>query len=223
MTPKNRIHQRLLAMAMFQIVLSTLFMAYSQSGANRPTKTQIVLLGTGHPVPDPDRSGPATAIIVNETPYLIDFGAGVVRRAAAAAYSKGVKALNGNIKSVFVTHLHSDHTIGYPDLIYWYGGARRGVPLEVYGPTGIKAMTEHILEAYRISYETHRKSREILNLERGYEINQVNAHEISAGMIYKDTNVTVTAFQTKHDLMESYGFRFDTPDRSVVVSGDTTP
>src|SRR5215813_13646224 len=109
MTPKNRIHQRLLAMAMFQIVLSTLFMAYSQSGANRPTKTQIVLLGTGHPVPDPDRSGPATAIIVNETPYLIDFGAGVVRRAAAAAYFKGVKALQpGNMKIVFVTHLHAD-------------------------------------------------------------------------------------------------------------------
>src|SRR5215216_7948205 len=74
------------------------------------SKTRIVLLGTGTPSPDPERSGPATAIVVDGTPYLIDFGPGVVRRIAAAS-QKGVPGLTVlNIKHVFLTHLHSDHT-----------------------------------------------------------------------------------------------------------------
>jgi ribonuclease BN (tRNA processing enzyme) len=78
-----------------------------------PSRTQVVLLGTGNPGPTPERSGPATAIIVNGEPYLVDFGAGVVRRAAAAR-QKGIAALNPtNIRHAFVTHLHSDHTVGY--------------------------------------------------------------------------------------------------------------
>src|SRR5919109_1522533 len=91
--------------------------------ANAPTRnasaqtTQIVLLGTGTPSPDPDRSGPATALVVNGTPYLIDFGPGVVRRIAAAS-QKGVAGLSVvSVRVAFVTHLHSDHTAGYPDLI----------------------------------------------------------------------------------------------------------
>src|SRR5438874_1298211 len=80
--------------------------------------TQIVLLGTGLPRPDPNRSGPATAIVVNGTPYLVDAGPGIVRR-ATAAYDKGVKALAvANLQTLFITHLHSDHTVGYPDLIF---------------------------------------------------------------------------------------------------------
>ena len=88
------------------------------------SKTRIVLLGTGTPSPDPERSGPATVIVVNGTPYLIDFGPGVVRRIAAAS-QKGVPGLSVlNIKHVFLTHLHSDHTAGYPDLILtpWSAG-----------------------------------------------------------------------------------------------------
>ena len=77
--------------------------------------TQIVLLGTGTPSPDPERSGPATAVVVNGTPYLIDFGPGVVRRIAAAS-QQGVKGLTAvNVRVAFLTHLHSDHTIGYAD------------------------------------------------------------------------------------------------------------
>ena len=100
--------------------------------------TRVVMLGTGTPRPEPDRSGPATAIIVNDTPYLIDFGAGVIRR-ATAAYRNGVTALGYggvNIKTAFLTHLHSDHTVGYPDLIFtpWVMGRKE--PLEVYGPKG---------------------------------------------------------------------------------------
>jgi len=80
-------------------------------------KTQIVLLGTGTPNADPDRFGPSVAIVVNNTPYLVDFGPGVVRR-AAAAFKKGVTGLAvRNLNRAFVTHLHSDHTAGLPDLI----------------------------------------------------------------------------------------------------------
>src|SRR5207302_6226976 len=86
----------------------------SQSGSTR--KTQIVLLGTGTPSPDPERSGPCTAIVVNGTPYLVDFGTGLVRRAAAAR-KKGVEGLDPiNLKIGFVAHLHADHTLGFPML-----------------------------------------------------------------------------------------------------------
>src|SRR6185436_16349897 len=124
------------------------------------TPTQVVLLGTGNPPADPDRSGPATAVVVNGTPYLVDFGAGVVRRAKSAAVDRGIAALEPvNLRVVFLTHLHSDHTVGYPDLILtpWVLGRR--VPLEVNGPTGIKAMTEHVLEAYRADFDTRTKDR----------------------------------------------------------------
>ena len=183
--------------------------------------TQVVMLGTGTPGPDPERSGPATAVVVNGTPYLVDFGPGVVRRAKAAAIDKGVRALEPiNLRVAFVTHLHSDHTVGYPDLILtpWVIGRR--VPLEVYGPTGIKVMTQHILAAYEEDIKA--RTRPDGNQHGFPQGSWVNAHEIAPGVIYRDTNVTVTAFPTKHALV-SFGYRFDTPDRSIVISGDTAP
>src|SRR5258708_12751358 len=118
----------------------------AQSNASR---TQIVLLGTGNPGPSPENSGPATAIIVDGEPYLVDFGAGVVRR-AAAAQRKGIAALNPiNIRHAFVTHLHSDHTVGYPDLIFTPWGVGRKGPPEVYGPPEIQARTDHLLPAWQ--------------------------------------------------------------------------
>jgi ribonuclease Z len=183
--------------------------------------TRIVLLGTGNPGIDPDRSGPATAVVVNDTPYLVDFGPGVVRRAKAAVLSRGIKALEPtNLRVAFVTHLHSDHTVGYPDLIFTPWTVGRRVPLEVYGPKGLKAMTEHLLEAYRVDIET--RTNPDGNQRAFPEGHKVNPHEVSSGVVYKDANVTVTAFATKH-AMESYGYRFDTPDRSIVISGDTNP
>ena len=174
--------------------------------------TQIVLLGTGSPGWDPDRSGPATAIVVNGTPYLIDFGPGVVRR-AGAAYKKGVKGLLPiNLHVVFLTHRHMDHTVGYSDLIFspQQAGGGRKLPLEVYGPKGLKDMTEHILKAHMLSPDDTRF--------------KVNAHEITPGIVYKDDNVTVKAFPVAHgDNIEAFGFRFETPDRTIVISGDTTP
>ncbi len=204
-------------------LIATSFVAQGQIQPAKPSQTQVVLLGTGNPPADPDRSGPATAVVVNGTPYLVDFGAGIVRRAKSAAVDKGIAALDPvNLRVVFVTHLHSDHTVGYPDLILtpWVIGRR--APLEVHGPPGIKAMTEHVLEAYRADFETRARDRALYTVGAFPEGHAVNAHEISAGVVYKDANVTVTAFGTKH-AMPSYGYRFDSADRSIVISGDTNP
>jgi ribonuclease BN (tRNA processing enzyme) len=189
---------------------------------NRSQSTRIVMLGTGTPRPDPNRSGPASAVVVNDTPYLIDFGPGVIRR-VTAAYERGVKAFGyggTNIKTAFLTHLHSDHTMGYPDLIFtpWVMG--RHEPLEVYGPKGIEAMTEHILKAWAVDIDGRTNGLNKHN-PTGY---RVNAHETVPGVVYRDHNVTVTAFSARHEeMVDSFGYRFETPDRVIVFSGDTAP
>jgi ribonuclease BN (tRNA processing enzyme) len=213
--------------ALFAVLLASAGPGTAQSSAGPrampppPSTTQIVLLGTGNPPADPDRSGPATAIVVNGTPYLIDMGAGIVRRAKSAVVDKGVAALDPvKLRVVFVTHLHSDHTVGYPDL--WLTPWVLGVPLEVYGPTGLSAMTGHLMEAYRADFEARTRDRRLYTVGAFPEGHGLNAHEISSGVVYRDANVIVTAFRTSH-AMESFGYRFDTPDRSIVISGDTTP
>lgn len=220
-----QIHSRPPRSARFILVVLFLLAITSQVLAQPSTqqdkRTLLVLLGTGTPQPDPERSGPATAVIVNGSAYLVDFGPGVVRRAASAQIDKGITALEPtNLRVVFLTHLHSDHTAGYPDLILtpWVMGRR--VPLEVYGPKGLKNMTEHVLAAYQEDIAIRRDGMEKESPE-GWK---VNVHEITAGVVYKDANVTVTAFPTRHgDWAQSYGYRFDTADRSIVISGDTIP
>jgi len=205
------------------VLITTPLVESQQPAPASRSRTQVVLLGTGNPPADPDRSGPATAVVVNGTPYLVDFGAGVVRRAKSAAVDRGIAALDPvNLRVVFVTHLHSDHTVGYPDLILtpWVLGRR--VPLEVHGPGGIKGMTDHVLQAYSADFETRTKDRGLYTVGAFPEGHAVNAHQVRPGVVYKDANVTVTAFPTKHT-MESFGYRFDAPDRSVVISGDTNP
>jgi len=208
------------------VLMTTAIAAVSQETVSRLSKlvsprTKVVLLGTGTPVPDPDRSGPATAIVVDDAAYIVDMGPGLVRRAKGAVLNRHINALEpANLKVIFVTHLHSDHTAGYSDLILTGWTAGRRTPLEVYGPTGLQTMTEHILQAYRIDIETRTNSEG--DQRRNPEGWKVNAHEIKSGVIYKDAKVTVRAFTTKH-AMESYGYRFDTPDRSVVIAGDTSP
>jgi len=178
--------------------------------------TKVVLLGTGTPRPNPDRSGPATAIVVGDRAYLVDFGPGVIRRAAAA--SQKIPALDPkNITIAFVTHLHSDHTAGYPDLILtpWVIGRHE---LNVYGPEGIEDMTRHVLEAWREDIDMRTKG-----MEQRFALN-VHAHDVLPGIVYKDDKVTVTAFQVAHgQWTHAFGYRFDTPDRSIVISGDTSP
>jgi ribonuclease BN (tRNA processing enzyme) len=214
--------EQLKSIAALLVILTAFFLPETSSSASETVpKTQLVLLGTGNPQPDPDRSGPATAVVVNGSAYLVDFGPGVVRRAAAARLDKGITALDpANIRIIFSTHLHSDHTAGYPDLILTPWAMGRKSPLELYGPKGIKSMTDHILAAYDqdIKIRTNGMEQEPAAGAR------VNVHEIKAGVVYKDANVTVTAFPTKHgEWEESYGYRFDTADRSIVITGDTTP
>ena len=181
--------------------------------------TQIVLLGTGTPNADPERSGPSVAIVVNGTPYLVDFGPGVVRRAAAAAKDVPGLAVK-NLKHAFVTHLHSDHTAGLPDLILTPWVLERNEPLEIYGPAGLASMTDHILRAYQEDIDIRLHGGEPSNKE-GYK---VNAHQITPGVVYKDNNVTVTAFAVHHgEWPQAFGYKFQTPDRTIVISGDCTP
>jgi ribonuclease BN (tRNA processing enzyme) len=195
-------------------------LAQSPTASVTPSGTQVVMLGTGNPSADPERSGPSVAIVVNNTPYLVDCGPGVVRR-AAAAFRKGVVDLAvQKLRTLFVTHLHSDHTLGYSDLILspWVLG--RKDPVEAYGPTGLKAMTDHLLAAYSEDIAIR-----IDGLEHGNRTGyKVNVHEIKPGVVYKDANVTVKAFPVHHgSWKEAYGYRFETPDKVIVLSGDCAP
>jgi ribonuclease BN (tRNA processing enzyme) len=188
--------------------------------ASLSTGTQVVVLGTGTPLADPERSGPAVAVVVNGSAYLVDCGPGVVRRAAAAE-KNGIKALAvEKLKIVFITHLHSDHTLGYPDLIFspWVLGRTEG--LEAYGPRGLKSMTSHLEKAWTEDVRIRQRGLEQANAT-GYK---VKVHEIRAGVVYRDANVTVTAFPVKHGIWkEAYGYTFETRDRKIVISGDTAP
>jgi ribonuclease BN (tRNA processing enzyme) len=134
---------------------------------------------------------------------------------------KGVKGLAvKNLNRAFATHLHSDHTAGYSDLILTPWVLERKDPLQVYGPKGIKAMTGHILKAYQSDISIRLRGGEPSN-KTGF---RVIAHEIKPGVVYKDQNVTVKAFLVNHgSWREAYGFRFETADRTIVISGDCRP
>src|SRR6266851_9972356 len=199
----------------FLLASSGLLLAQSKPAAN----TQVVLLGTGTPLPDPERAGPSIAIVRDGTSYIVDAGTGLVRRAAAAR-DKGIKALRPvNLRIAFLTHLHSDHTLGLPDLMItpWIMG--RSEPLELYGPPGTQAMVDHILEAYEVDRKVRIEGLEHSN-NTGWK---VNVHEIKPGMVFKDANVTVTAFAVRHGNINAFGYRFASSDRTIVISGDTSP
>jgi ribonuclease BN (tRNA processing enzyme) len=200
------------------LVLSCLFVGVTAHAAS--PVTQVVMLGTGNPNADPDRSGPAVAVIVNGQSYLVDCGPGMVRRAAAAS-RQGVPGLEmPKLRTLFLTHLHSDHTLGLPDLIFTPWVLGRTDHLVIYGPRGTADMTKNILAAWKKDIEVRTEGLEHGN-RTGY---LVDVHEIEPGVVYKDENVTVTAFAVKHGSWdESLGYRFDTPNRSIVISGDTSP
>ena len=186
--------------------------------------TKVIMLGTGTPNPSPSQSGSSVAIVVNNIPYIVDFGPGLIRKAAAMSPSYGgkIKGLDvKNIKRAFLTHLHSDHTAGYPDLILtpWVMG--RDEPLEVYGPEGIKDMTDNITRAYDADIKYRVYGDEPAN-DVGW---RVVCHEfLKEGVIYQDENVKVEAFPSNHGTWpNAFGFRFTTPDRVIVISGDTRP
>ena len=180
--------------------------------------TQVVILGTGTPNADPDRFGPAVAVVVGDSSYLVDFGVGVVRRAAAAE-RKGIRALGvTQLSRAFATHLHSDHTLGLADLIFTPWVLERDAPLEVYGPRGLKAMANNLVAAYAEDIRIRATGGEP---PHKYDPRIVNVHEIVPGVVYRDERVTVTAFTVSHGATQAFGYRFQTADRIIVISGDT--
>ena len=190
-----------------------------ENGEKIMMETKLVLLGTGTPNACPDASGPSSAVIVGDRAYLVDFGPGVVRQ-AAKAYRNGIDALRPDrLVTAFCTHLHTDHTAGYPDLIFTPWVLERKEPLRVFGPKGIRNMTDHLLKAYKVDIDFRINGFEKAN-EVGY---RVETQEITSGVIYRDDRVTVEAFPVSHGTLESYGFKFTTPDRVIVISGDTAP
>ncbi len=183
-------------------------------------RTHVVILGSGTPAADPHRAGPGVAVVVNGHSYLVDCGAGVVRRAAEAR-SLGVEALDAKrLQRVFLSHLHSDHTVGLPDLWLspWVLGRRK--PLEVYGPPGTFEMMQHLRKAYRKDVLIRRSGPNPAN-PHGH---RVVATDIYPGIVYEDRNIRIKAFPVRHGRWRhAYGYRFETEDRVVVVSGDTAP
>ena len=160
-------------------------------------------------------------MVVNGAAYLFDAGAGVVRRAAAAA-RKGITALASvNLKTAFLSHLHSDHTMGLPDLMLTPWTMGRQEPLELYGPAGTRAMVEGIQQAWALDIDRRRNDLQPATPD-GW---RVNVHELAAaqGQAYKDANVTVTAIPVQHGVWEAFGYRIDSADRTIVISGDARP
>mgnify|MGYP001812359660 CR=1 FL=1 len=185
-----------------------------------PSGTKVVLLGSGTPRADPDRAGPAVAIVVSDRAYLVDCGTGVVRR-AAEAHRRGVTALDvRRLSRVFITHLHSDHTLGLADLMLTPWVLGREDPLELVGPPGLSEMVEHIGRAYRQDIEVRARGGEGSDPAAARAV----VREVEPGEVYRDELVRVRAFSVRHGSWPvAYGYRFETRDRVIVVSGDTAP
>ena len=186
-------------------------------------ETKLIVLGSGTPNPDPNRAGSAYAVVVNETPYLIDFGPGVIRRAASMSPPWGgkIEAMTvKNLEHAFLTHIHSDHSAGLAELLLtpWIMG--RDKKLNLYGPIGLEKMASSTLKAFEddINYRIYgtQPSNKI-----GYKF---NFHLLTEGLIYEDENISVEAFKVPHGSFDdAYGFRFTTKDKVIVFSGDTGP
>jgi len=195
--------------------------AAEASPSDLDTGTHVVLLGTGTPNAEPERSGPATAILVDGRAYLVDAGPGVVRRAAAAASRYGAEALLApNLDIAFLTHLHSDHTVGLPDLIHTPWVLEREGPLRLFGPDGTAEMARHLTAAWAADIDNRTAGGQPFT-EGGWE---VEATDVDEGLVYEDDRVRVTAIRVPHaGWTEAFAYRFETADRVIVVSGDTAP
>ena len=177
---------------------------------------RVTLLGTGSPQPTINRFGPGVLVQVGDQTLLVDCGRGVTMRLLQA----GIKL--GSVNKLFITHLHSDHVSGIPDL--WLTGwlaipsAQRKGAFQVFGPVGTKNMMEHLEKAFEWDIRTRIADQ---NLAR--ENVETSVIDIREGTVYETNGVKVTAFEVDHgDLVKpAFGYRIDYGARSVVISGDT--
>jgi len=178
---------------------------------------RVTLLGTGVPIPSPDRFGPGTLIEAGNQKLLIDAGRGITIRLFQ------LKIPLGKIDPLFLTHFHSDHTSGFPDL--WLTGwlqssfGTRRTPFRVIGPTGTKTLTSNLERAYAADIKIRIEDEKLQP-----EGIAILAEEFAAdGVVYDKDGVQVIAFQVDHGdvIKPAYGYRIEYGGRSVVVSGDT--
>ena len=171
--------------------------AIAQTPPLDTTTARVVILGTGTPNADPDRWGPAVAVVAGGRAYLVDAGAGVVRRAAAAARDHGMAALAPEgLHRLFITHLHSDHTVGLPDVILSPWVLDRPEPIRIFGPPGTAAMVAHIEEAWR--EDIHMRLFGLEPRDANRDAYRAPVTETTGGPVYDDDNVRVTAIPVLH-------------------------
>ena len=188
--------------------------AYAEIGQS---DFKVTLIGTGVPGPNPDRFGPATLVEAGDQKLLFDAGRGAPIRL------RQLKIPLSKVSPLFLTHFHSDHTVGIPDLWLtgWLGAefGRRSTPFHVIGPTGTKELMTNLEKAYAADVRI-RIADERLPAEGA----QVVAEEFeTGGVVYDKDGVRVTAFEVDHgdEIKPAYGYRIDYKGRSVVLSGDT--
>lgn len=186
--------------------------------ASSPARSAIVILGDGTPLLSADRSGTSIGVVVRGTLYVFDAGPGVLRRVFEARERLGLGI--GRLGPVFITHLHSDHTLGLPELLYYPSAPA----LRVFGPPGIKQMVQRLQEAWAEDRRIRSSSGMPSDQAVAESVNAAAAEEVGNGNIYSDSNITVTSFGVSHGGWEhALGYRIRTPDRVIVISGDTRP
>lgn len=182
------------------------------------SRAQVLILGSGTPNAEAERVSSGVAIAVDDQPYLFDCGHGLVQRVVQAHEAGVINWDTTDLTRLFVTHLHADHTVGLPDLLFtpWIHG--REEKLIAYGPAGFKRMARHILLAYEENIREHRAAHP--GSEAGY---QIDANEISEGICYIDERVEVKALRADHGDLAAFSYKIVTAAGSVVISGDTKP
>ncbi len=172
---------------------------------------KVTLLGTGDPDPLMERFGPNILVEAGNEKLIFDAGRGGMQRLAQLGIPWN------DLSALFLTHLHSDHTVGIPDLYLtgWLLG--REVPFRVWGPAGTRAMMSHLVKAFQ--FDIHIRQADDLRPAEGAV---VLAKDIAQGVVYENGGVKVTAFDVEHGPVKpALGYRIDVAGHSVVLSGDT--